>query len=521
MTGRRTLSVEVESVAIEDGEIPPPRVGSVIAFPLRFVELPSAGDGVVTVRALLEASARPPIWQYAGEDTPRRWEWCGLLRGDGWTASWRGFRPLTGRVELTGRFYGVMGYDTEGHVRGRVTRVRIVSERFRRRPGTAGSWHMVSGYRQLRDVDAAPRFFDRDGLFEHDGDEADSDVGALIDLDLDDVPDLPARPSIVAGDISAAAGLLWVIDSSLPLAVSIDADRTVHEYVLPGAIGSSRRIWATPDGCWIAGGDGLFRVDAGETPRHVDDIPVLAGAVLGETLLACRAEGRWTLHGPDGHPIEMNAPDGHVASVAVDDDGFVVAVRAGDSAFRLVRVRPAGELTIGPILPHTNRQYRVFLAGTPLRVFLGEHAAPVRADLTLGVPRTLPRGLMAAGQVGPYVWFTGHPPDGTGRSGWWPLPGPVTYDRSRQFWLFTLLDGRTLEPVTSTPIFATRPRVTIDDHGTVWVVADGIRPIPDTTMQWPNELDIAALIDASRSRATDSAERSRQTARDRTDRSGG
>ncbi len=148
----------------------------------------------------------------------------------------------------------------------------------------------------------------------------------------------------------------------------------------------------------------------------------------------------------------------------------------------------------------------MFLGGTPLRLFLGEHAAPVHEDLTLGDPRTLPKGLMSAGQVGPFVWFTDHPPDGTGRSGWWPLPGPVTYDRTRQFWLFTLLDGQSLEPVTSTPIFATRPPVTIDDHGTVWVIADGIRPIPDTTMQWPNELDVAALLDAARNHTTDSAE---------------
>ncbi|WP_072814667.1 hypothetical protein [Rhodococcus zopfii] len=503
MTGRRTLSVQIEAVAIEDGEIPPPRVGSVIAFPLRFVERPPAGDGAVTVRALLEASTRPPVWQYTGEAIPRQWEWSGLLRGDGWTASWRGFRPLTGRVELLGHFHGVLGYDTEGRVRGRVTRVRIVSERFRRRPGTVGSWNVVGGHRQLRDVDAAPRFFDRGGLFEQDGDEADSDVGVLIDLDLDDVPDLPARPSLVAGDISAAGGLLWVVDSSLPLAVSIGADRVVHEYVLPGAIGVSRRIWAIPGGCWVAGGDGLFRIDAGETPCRVDDIPVLTGAVLGEILLACRAEGRWTLHGPDGPPVEVSAPDGYVAAVGVDDeDGFVVAVRADDSTFRLVRVHPDGESTVGPILPHTRRQYRLFLGGTPLRLFLGEHAAPVQEDLTLGDLRPLPKRLMSAGQVGPYVWFTDHPPDGTGRSGWWPLPGPVGYDRTRQFWLFTLLDGRTLEPVTSTPIFATHPRVTIDDYGTVWVVADGVGSIPEISMRWPSELDVVALLDASRSSNT-------------------
>jgi hypothetical protein len=47
---------------------------------------------------------------------------------------------------------------------------------------------------------------------------------------------------------SLPPGLLWVIDSSLPLAVSIDDDRTVHEYVLTGGIGISRRIGATLDG---------------------------------------------------------------------------------------------------------------------------------------------------------------------------------------------------------------------------------------------------------------------------------
>ncbi|MFZ2527789.1 MAG: hypothetical protein WAX14_09085 [Rhodococcus sp. (in: high G+C Gram-positive bacteria)] len=48
--------------------------------------------------------------------------------------------------------------------------------------------------------------------------------------------------------------------------------------------------------------------------------------------------------------------------------------------------------------------------------------------------------------------------------------------------------------------------MTIDDHGTVWVVADGIGSIPATSMRWPNILDVAALLDASRSPATGSAQ---------------
>lgn len=78
------------------------------------------------------------------------------------------------------------------------------------------------------------------------------------------------------------------------------------------------------------------------------------------------------------------------------------------------------------------------------------------------------------GQVGDFVWIIGHPPDGTSRTGWWPLPGPADYDSTRQFWLLTLLDVSTLEQVKSAPIFATSPAVTIDGKGTVWVRGAGV-----------------------------------------------
>lgn len=90
MTRQRTLVVQIDEVAIEDGEIVPPSLGDVIEFPLRFVEQPATDANTVTIRALLEASALDPVFQYTGHDSLRRWEWNGLLRGDGWTASWRG-----------------------------------------------------------------------------------------------------------------------------------------------------------------------------------------------------------------------------------------------------------------------------------------------------------------------------------------------------------------------------------------------------------------------------------------------
>ncbi|MFD4292803.1 hypothetical protein ACFWPA_18505 [Rhodococcus sp. NPDC058505] len=499
MTGRRTLAVEVENIAIEDGEAPLPRVGSVIALSLRFVELPPATDDVVTMCAPLEPDPGPPIQAYAGEDTPRRTQWSGLLRGDGWTASWRGFRPRTGQVELTGRFHCVLG-DDAGRVRGRVTRVRIVSERFRRRPGPGTAWNMSAGHRRLRDVDVSPRFFDREALYAQDRDEADSDVGVLIDLELDDVPTLPTRPSIVPGGVSAAGGRLWVSDCTLPVVVSIDRDRTVREHVLPAPIGPSRRVWATPTGCWVGGRDGLFRCADDAEPRRVGDGAAHTAVVLGDALLVCRAEGAWVLHRPDADPVEIDAPHGHVAAIASDRAVAIAAVALDNSTIRLVRVDPTGAATIGPELRHSGRSSRLFLAGSPSLLFLGDHAVPVLPDLTLGTPRRLPSTVMVGGQVGPYAWTVNHPPDGSGRSGWWPLPGPVDYDRGRQFWLFTLLDPHTLEPVRSTPILATRPSVTVDDDGAVWVVAEGVRSIPDATMRWPEVLDVAALLDASRSR---------------------
>lgn len=494
------MTVEVENLAIEDASVPPPRVGAIADLPLRFVECAESDDGAVTIRVPLEPNSRPPIHQYTGENSPRRWQWTGLLRGDGWTATLRTFRPLTGQVHLTGRFHSFLG-DDQGRVRGRVNRVRIVTERYRLRPGTPGSWELSPGNRNVRDVDASPRFFDRDDLYEPAGDEADADIGVLIDLDLDDVPELPTRPSITAGQVSAGGGVLWVTDRELPLLVSVDADGTVGEHLLPGAVGMSRDVWATPSGCWVTGPDGLHRCGIDEPPRRIDDARVVAAAVLGETVLACHPDGRWSLHSPDEPATTVAAPPGQVISVGTDPVGFVVALSTSDDGLRLVRVTPAGDAVTGPELEVPSRdRHRAAVAGDPLRLIVGDRASVIRPDLTLGEVVTFPRKLLVfTGQVGRYVWTVGHPPDGTGRSGWWPLSGPATYDRSRQFWLFTLLDGQTLEPVSSTPIFATRPAPTVDDRGTVWLVADGVQAIPRADLQWPEQLDVATLLDAARS----------------------
>ncbi|WP_258956986.1 hypothetical protein [Rhodococcus globerulus] len=83
MSRHRTLAVQIEGLAIEDGEIPPPKIGMVLDFPLHFTELPAGNIDAVTIRAVLIADGHPPIFQYTGKDSPRRWEWSGVLRGDG------------------------------------------------------------------------------------------------------------------------------------------------------------------------------------------------------------------------------------------------------------------------------------------------------------------------------------------------------------------------------------------------------------------------------------------------------
>ncbi|MGC0362602.1 hypothetical protein ABH922_000586 [Rhodococcus sp. 27YEA15] len=498
MTRPRTLVVQIDGVAIEDGEIAPPRIGEVTEFPLRFVEQPVSAADTLTVRALLEASDRGPVLQSTGHGVPRRWEWNGTLRGDGWTASWRGFRPRTGPVELTGRFYGVMGYDTPETVRGRVTRVQLVNERYRRPPGNHGG-SIVVEHRTFRDVEASPRFFDSDVFMRDDPFEVDRAVGVMIDLDLDDVPPVPPRPPIVPGDVSASGEMLWIVDRELPLVVMLDADHVAHEYVLPGSIGSSRHLWAVPSGCWVGGADGLYWCAAGAEPRRISERPTYQGAVIGETFLACPPGTTWLSYTSDREPVSVQVPDGYVSAIGVDGESFVVLAEQrrahAESTHRLVRVTVSGEVTVGPDLPAMQGWVTPYLAGTPLRLVRGNVAVQILPDLTYGVVQQVGGRAFHGGQVGEFVWIIGHPPDGTSSTGWWPLPAPVDYDRTRQFWLFTLLDAGTLEPVSSTPLLATNPAVTIDHRGTVWVIAEGLQSIPAESMLWPPAVDVAALLD--------------------------
>ncbi len=517
------LPVLVTAVSIEDGETPPPEVGAVAVFPLLFEEMPAdpADPSIVTLRAAAEPlhSGKPAL-QRPG-DGRQWWDWTVLLRGVGWTATWYTRRPVLGQVEVTGRLIGDLSYATTGRIRGRVRRIRVASDRYRREVDQPHSpFRPVPGTRRYRQVTTSPRSFAHvarptgpDPLVERI-----HEVGVLVDLDLTDVPPPPLRPSVIPAAISAHDSDLWIADRELPLVVHLDADRRVREYIVPGQIfdtppaDRTRSVWAHADGCWVGGWDGIFHCTRGGTVEAITDTPIRDGAAHAQTLLAVAVPDRGAAElilarpGQDlvRHPAEQW---GDLESMTTCEDGFVLLFRRRDpstgvlGAARLVRVDLHATVTVGAPLETAGMSYRPFLTGLPPTIVDGTFAYRVLDDLTLAQPNSLPDHVLGGGQIDDLLWIVGHPPDGSGRGRWWPLPGPAVYPADHhQYWLFTRLDPVTWEPIASIPIRSPRPDVTIDGAGTVWVTAAGVHALPRQHMNPPELLDVAELLDRSRLR---------------------
>jgi hypothetical protein len=507
---RRVLIVTISTSHIEQGDISPPRVGSVIEILLDFVEtddLPP--DEATTVQAVLDLIPTPRLDGHDSHPDGRYWVWLGELFGDGWRATWLGRRPKTGAVTVTGRFRPSRGLaykrGSHGQVRGRVTRVQVQTIAYHCPDGT---WRPLPGApRSYRDVTLAPRWFDRSSLRDLEQDRTAlvwADSGVVIDLDLDDVPDRAPRPKIDPGDVTINEHGIWVVDNQLPVVALLSGD-TATEYVFPGTVTSGRTLRATPEGCLIFEGSDIYRCIVDEPITKTTN--TVRGLSIGDISMRMEKVGRvsWrvVLMSSAGSRTEVDAiDDGYlpVGSV-VDGTSFVVAVRDEMTAGKptsLVRITTAGRVTMGPPIPGDRRDSdnRITLISKPLRLIQSRAVIAIREDLSPADPVVLHETSLRAGQAGDIAWIVAHPPSGKrgGKDPWWPLPGPIDDDTSgRQFWLLTLLDANS-EPLGSYPISTVSPGVAVDRSGDVWITDRGLRKLPATPMTWSDPIDLDEAI---------------------------
>jgi hypothetical protein len=507
---RRVLTVTIGTSHIEQGDVSPPRVGSIIEILLDFVETDDPPPAeATTVRAVLELNPTPRLDGHERHPDGRYWLWFGELFGEGWRATWLGRRPKTGSVTVTGRFYPSRGLaykrGSHGQVRGRVTRVQVQTIPYH---CPDGEWRPLPGApRSYRDVTLAPRWFDRSGLCDPEHDRtalvwADSNV--IIDLDLDDVPARAPRPKIEPGDVTIGDHGIWVVDDQLPVVALLSGD-TATEYVFPGTITSGRVLRATPDGCLIFEGGDIYRCVVNEPiMKTANTVP---GITSGDTSMRFeQTDGvnwRVVLTSSAGRRTEVDAiEDGYVpVGSVVDGTSFVVAVRdhtSADKPTSLVRITTAGRVTMGPAIASDRRDYekRITLVNNPLRMIQSHAVIPIRENLSPGDPVVLHQFSLRAGQAGDIVWIVAHPPSGQrrGQDPWWPLPGQIDYDTSRgQFWLLTLFDANS-RPTGSYPISTVSPGVAIDPNGDVWITDRGLRRLPAEPMAWSNPIDLDEAI---------------------------
>ncbi|MGW6035363.1 hypothetical protein ACWFOS_17065 [Gordonia terrae] len=496
------LTVSLDALEIDDGSIPPPRIGSLTPLWLDFHETSEEAPGAATVHAVLDLHPTPRLDGSSKRPEQRRWYWTGDLIGDGWRATWIGRRPKMGQVELTGQFRqsGGVAFNRNATVRGRVTRVQLRTTLYHHREGT---WQPVpDSPSTYHDVDEAPRWFDRGGMGDADpGSDAVFSVqtGVMIDLDLDDVDPPPPRPRIEPESVAAGDHGIWVVDNQLPVAVLLSGD-TATEYVFPGTITSGRTILATSTGCTITEGLDTYHCTVGE-PIHKPST-LLPHVALGDVSL--RWEHVNNTHwravltsSTDEQVAVIDLPaDQQLSGMVIDSGTFVVAVQDTDDTdtdptVRFIRITTAGEVTQGPKIPiapqrwiHRGRS----LFHTPLRFRQDKDMYPINSDLSAGKPVRLPDSPLTAGQTATTAWISTHPrnprqPTGPCRS-------------RRQFWVVTLLDADS-QPFASYPTSSPTPALTTDRHGRHWITDHGLRPLPTEPMTWSDPINLDAAITAT------------------------
>ncbi|MDG3011257.1 hypothetical protein G4X40_13960 [Rhodococcus sp. D2-41] len=525
----RVLRVFVEGWIIEDGSLARPEVGRTMQACLSFHrnDRPDRVDSA-TLRAVATPQSSPDPSTYDG----RLW-WSSILRGDGWTAYWRDTRPWTGRVEVAGAL-SVDDSWSAGPVRGLVTRVRLATCSCEATsPREPYGWQRVPGLPdRYVDVQVAPGRFERvwdesslTGRIPELGHTYDHQTGVLVDLDLDRAEPEPPRPRFAPGAVGACGTDLWVLDRQLPILVHLAdpaGEVVAIEHLLPASVDpdparGARRVFVDADGCWASAADGILRVTpqpTGESRAERADIGQVRLTAARDGVLLTLGE-RTHLFRPDAAPSPIELPSGRPQHAVATDDGFLILVVEGEehqamadgrrtvhgTRYRPVAVTSTGEVTVGPqvavmvssgvILTPTPDGVRL----DPMRGSSGPGPCLVTSDLAVlsARPPLLPRAPLAGGRVGDRTWLTTDRPDGTGRSGWWPLSSadelPPT---SCGGWLFVLLDAATSQVTVVIPIDDPQPDVAATADGTVWIAGAGLRGLRrDGSVV---EIDVPALL---------------------------
>lgn len=411
-------------------------------------------------------------------------KWPTVLHGDGWSATWSAPRPVIGQVRLRGRLTDDLEIGVRTGVRGLVRHVQVVTETIDKTDPDQRNWRPIPSEQRLRDVQVGPRRFD-DGLVlpPHatttgwyspvPGDPYIQEVGVLVDLDLDHVPPLPLRPSIVPGSLAAAGSDVWVADVRLPTVVRIRGALTdgpeVIEYSWPGRIldseaGRGRALHPDPEGCWITGSDGIHRADNGGAVQQVrDESTWLTAAHRGVLAVQVhfelghvRTPMALRLVDPAGTVAEVELTERSVqAMVPCGEDGFMLLLRhvdhppdpdAGspggqvDGRPWLATLSPRGELTEGPYLQLGHPGLVGLIAADPPLLVDENGGGLRRVDQDLSVGDSLPqwRRALRGYADGNRMWTVAHPPHPAdiarhGAEACWPLSSQPEYPETRQY----------------------------------------------------------------------------------------
>lgn len=253
--------------------------------------------------------------------------------------------------------------------------------------------------------------------------------------------------------------------------------------------------------------DGLFRCKENSPASRVSSEYVVAGEAAGDILCVVTTQndaGTIMLAGPDSSVLlTAECPPGRLESMAATRHGeFLLLFRehSGTRGFRgtgrIVRVSTTDGLLPGPPLENCFVSHFPFITTDPPRVIDSPNVFAITPDLTVSAEQVLGGRLLSGQQSAGSIWIVTHPPDRTGRGGWWPLRCDSAYPRSPQYWLLTRLNPDTLLPEISVPVHHPCPRLTATADGQVWLVARGVRRLPDVSMQPPPLVDLGEAFGA-------------------------